>query len=167
MYQNVFCFVFVFLNSSIKNPELILAWFHVRMWSSNNITNNFVRFVSNQTLNKQGKKMSCGQFMLTNVKLQDLQKQAKNKSKWLVSEVTGHPSVKKTKLLLEWPPTIELEMRKTPNYLQLTCVAWTNGHQGRRSQGNRGAFVPPDLVELYSQPFSYLYYWLPSTPQDF
>ena len=43
--------------------------------------------------------------------------------------VSNRPSIrrkKKTKLLLEWPPTIELEMRKTPNYLQLTCVAWTS-----------------------------------------
>ena len=67
-----------------------------------------------------------------------------------MSEVTGHPSVKKTKLLLEWPPTIELEMRKTPNYLQLTCVAWTNGHRddGTCAESGRALGLLPTIFLL-------------------
>ena len=86
-------------------------------------------------------------------------KQAKNKPKWLVSEVTGHPSVKKTKLLLEWPPTIELEMRKTPNYLQLTCVAWTNGHRddGTCAESGRALGLLPTFS--YWLFYSIIWFW--------
>ena len=137
VYQNVFFFVFLIscLCSSIKN--------------------NFVRFFTNQTLTK----LSCGKFMLTNVKLQVLKNKQKNKPKWLVSEVTGHPSVKKTKLLLEWPPTIELEMRKTPNYLQLTCVAWTNGHRddGTCAESGRALGLLPTFS--YWLFYSIIWFW--------
>ena len=133
------------------------AWFHVRLCST--IKNNFVRFVSNQTLTTQGNKIVTWEIYADKCQVASPKKQAKNKPKWLVSEVTGHPSVKKTKLLLEWPPTIELEMRKTPNYLQLTCVAWTNGHRddGTCAESGRALGLLPTFS--YWLFYSIIWFW--------